>query len=135
MSSTFLTLRYWFSVRAIPFVPVVDRILPVAFAVITVAGIGMSVLSLKKSFPKPTRRAFGRLGSHLTWTGLFALLLWSFTYQGIPILSMRFFYVLWFAWFVWGFYPIYKYLFIEVPSQEKLYEERKEAEKWLPKKK
>src|SRR5262245_15924853 len=114
-----LTLQYWFSLRAIPFVPVVDRVLLVAFAVITVVGIGISVLSLKKSFPKPTRRAFGRLGSHLSWTGLTALLLWTFTYQGIPILSMRFFYILWAVWFVWGFYPIYRYLFVEVPEQEK----------------
>jgi len=130
-----LTVQYWFNIRAIPFLPVFERILLVFFAAFVIAGIASSLMQLVKSFSKETRRAFGKLGNHLTWTGLIGLLFWTFTWQGIPILSMKMFFVLWAIWFVWGFYPIYTYLFIEVPEKNAMRQEREVAEKWLPKKK
>lgn len=130
-----LTLHYWFSIRAIPFLPVVERGLLVFFGIFTVVGIGTSLFLLRGGFAKPTKRALGTFASLLTWSGLVGLLLWLFTYQGVPVLSMRFLFVPWIVWVVWGFVSIYRCLWVEVPEKQKLYEERMAREKWLPKKK
>ncbi len=130
-----LTLNYWFSIRTIPFLPVAERGLLVLFGVFTLVGISTSLFLLKKGYAKPTKRALGKFASLLTWSGLVGLLLWVFTYQGVPVFSMRFFYILWIIWIIWGFYSIYKYLWVEVPEKRKMYNERLEREKWLPKKK
>jgi len=130
-----LTLHYWFSFRAIPFVPVAERSLLALFGIFTLVGIGTTLFLLKKCYAKTTKRALGKFASLLTWSGLIGLLLWLFTYQGVPVLSMRFFYVPWAVWVVWGFVSIYRYLWVEVPRKQKEYEERMEREKWLPKKK
>lgn len=130
-----LTLNYWFSLRAIPFLPVAERGLLALFGIFTLVGIGTSLILLKKGYARPTKRALGKFASLLTWSGIVGLLLWTFTYQGVPVFSMRFFYLLWALWVVLGFYSIYRYLWIEVPAKQKIYNERLEREKWLPKKK
>lgn len=131
----FLTLEYWFNVRAIPFTPIVERALIVAFVVWTFVGIGAYLFQLKRGFSKPAKRALRKFASLLTWSGIVGLVLWVFTYQRVPVFSMRFLYLLWIGWVVIGFYSIYKYLWVEVPAKRKLHEERLEREKWLPKKK
>jgi hypothetical protein len=130
-----LTLNYWFSLRVIPFTPAAERGLLVLFGIFTIVGIGTTLFLLKRKFAKPTKRALGKFASLLSWSGLFGLLLWLFTYQGVPVLSMRIFYIPWVLWVIWGFYSIYKYLWVEVPGKQKIYDERIEREKWLPKKK
>jgi hypothetical protein len=130
-----LTLNYWFSIRAIPFLPVVERGLLVLFGAFTLVGIGASLFLLRGGLAKTTKRALGKLASLLTWSGLVGLILWVCAYQRVPVFSMRVFYVLWTAWILWGFVSIYRYLWVEVPRKQQMYQERIEREKWLPKKK
>ncbi|MBD3251842.1 hypothetical protein GF380_05340 [Candidatus Uhrbacteria bacterium] len=130
-----LTFGYWFSVRAIPFTPVMERVLLVFFGVFVVAGIASYLFLMKRGLTKITKRALSKFAGLLTWTGLVGLLLWFFTYQNVPVFSMRIFYIGWLVWVGLGFYSIYRYLWVTVPAQQKLQEERSEREKWLPKKK
>ncbi len=130
-----LTLSYWFATRPAPFAPVVSSVLLVVFAVILIGGITASIVPLKAGLSKTMKRACYRCAALLVSTGLGGLLLWVFAYQELPILSMRFFYIAWFLWIAFGLYGIYRYLWIEVPVQERMAKERQEREKWLPKRK
>ena len=131
-----LSLGYWFSIRPVPFLPGVERGLLIFFAVITVLGIiGYTTPFIKKGLSKPVKRVIGMIASAFTWGGIVGLLLWSFSYQGIPVFSMRFFYVLWLAWMLWDAYRVYQYYWIEVPQKLEMYKDRIEREKWIPKKK
>ncbi|GMU25232.1 hypothetical protein KJZ71_00925 [Patescibacteria group bacterium] len=134
MQSLF-TFSFWFNLHAVPFLPAVGRALAVLFAALIAGGVACAFAARMRQASKEWRRALGRLSSHLVWTGLIGFLLWMFNEQWVPILSMRFFFVLWFIWFLGGFYPIYRYVWVEVPEKMKLHEERLEREKWLPKKK
>jgi len=130
-----LTLSYWFGIRPAPFIPAVERALLVAFAVWMLGGIVASLLLLKRGIAKPTRVALEKAAGLLTWSGLTGLVLWGFEYERIPILSMRFFYVLLVAWIAYGVYGIVRYLRVEVPAQQRIEEEKAAREKWLPKRK
>lgn len=130
-----LTLSYWFAARPAPFASAVSSVLLVVFAVILIGGIAASVVPLKAGLSKTMKRACYRCGALFISTGIAGLLLWVFASQELPILSMRFLYIVWFVWIALGLYGIYRYLWIEIPVQERMAKERQEREKWLPKRK
>ena len=130
-----LTLSYWFSIRPVPFGPVAERALLIVFAAFVLVGVASYLVLLKRGLSKTAKRAIGKFANLLTWSGIVALILWTFSFQGVPILSMRFLYVPWLIWVLWGFYAIYRYLWVEVPEKRKMYAEFQEKQKWLPKKK
>jgi hypothetical protein len=130
-----LSFSYWFSIRPMPFLPTVERALLVAFAVWMLGGIVASLFLMKHGLGKTTRRALEKAAGLLTWSGLTGLIFWGFEYERIPVLSIRFFYVLLGVWIVLGVYDIVRYLRVEVPEQQRDQEERLAREKWLPKKK
>ncbi len=129
------TPAYWFSLSPQPFQPWAERFLLVAFGALFLAGIITWIIELKGGHSKPVKRALGRAASHLSWTGLVGLLLWAFSYEHVSLLSMRAFYLAWLAWFALGAWYIFRYVWVEIPSQEARHRERTEREKWLPKRK
>lgn len=130
-----LTLSYWFAVRPVPFQPIADRVLLAVFSVILIGGILAAILPLKAGLSKVQKRVCYRCASLGISLGIFGLLLWLFSSQELPILSMRFLFIAWIVWLAFGLYGIYRYLWIEVPVRERLAKEREEREKWLPKRK
>lgn len=130
-----LTFSYWFSVRPVPFQPVVERGLLIFFACMAIVGIAAYAIPFKRAFSKPLKRTVNRAASLLAWIGLVGLLLWAFSYEDIPVLSMRAFYLPLVIWFVWGVWGIVHYLRVTVPKNEQMYHESIESRKWLPKKK
>lgn len=128
-----LTPQYWFSLSPTPFQPWAERFLLVIFGAFVVFGILTWIFELKGRFDKPMKRALERAASLLVWSGVVGFLLWSFSYERIPILSMRFFFLLWLAWVLWGFWRIYRYVWIEIPERARRERARAEREKWLPK--
>ena len=130
-----LTLGYWFSLNPTPFAPWAERALLVIFSVFLVAGIAVVIIKRRGKYEKPTRHAFDRVASLLSWMGLVGLLLWACAYERIPMLSMRALYVAWLAWvLVWAWF-IVRYVWKEIPALEVRNRERMEREKWLPKRK
>lgn len=130
-----LSLTYWFSLRPIPFVPVIEKALIIGFAVIFALGVAGFLLLLKHGWSKTAKHIVQRFANTLTWIGLIGALLWSFTYEEIVILSMRAFYLPLIVWICWDFYWLYKYVRIEVPLKEQRILERQQQLKWLPKRK
>lgn len=132
---SFLTLSYWFSVRPIPFLPVVEKALIIGFGVLFLLGVAGFLLLLKHGLSKVTKHVIARFANTLTWVGLLGALLWSFTYEEIVILSMRIFFVPLIIWICVDVYWLYRYLRIEVPLHEQRIRERAQYFKWIPKRK
>jgi hypothetical protein len=130
-----LTLKYWFALNPTPFLPWAERTLLVLFAAFTVFGIIVWVVEMKGGWGKAVKRALDRVASLLIWSGIVGLLLWAFSYERVPILSMRAFYIPWVIWIGWGAWSIWHYLWVEVPAKEDLYREQLDRQKWLPKSK
>ncbi|HWR00182.1 MAG TPA: hypothetical protein VN397_05060 [Candidatus Methylomirabilis sp.] len=130
-----LTLPYWFTANPAPFQPWADRFLLVAFGAFVLFGVIAWIVEMKSRFGKPMKRALEKAASLLAWSGVVGLLLWAFSYERIPVLSMRFFYLLWLGWVLWGLWRIYRYVWVEIPALEQRSRERAEREKWLPRRK
>ncbi|MFA5129659.1 MAG: hypothetical protein WC477_01920 [Patescibacteria group bacterium] len=129
-----LTFSYWFSLSPQPFQPIVERVLLAVFAVMAIAGIACYLVPLKRGMDKGIKRALLRLGALLTWSGILALCLWFFSWQAIPMLSMRALYLPIAVWIVWGIVLIARSVWVDLPAQRKAEAERMERERWLPKK-
>ncbi|OGL74425.1 hypothetical protein A3E39_00825 [Candidatus Uhrbacteria bacterium RIFCSPHIGHO2_12_FULL_60_25] len=130
-----LTPQYWFTVSPVPFQPWAERFILVAFVACVLFGMIAWIIELKGRFSKPMKRAYERVASLLFWSGVAGLFLWGFSYERIPVLSMRFFYLFWLAWVLWGLWRVYTYVWVEIPAQERRNRERTEREKWLPRRK
>jgi hypothetical protein len=115
--------------------PGVQRALMIAFAGLFVAGLVVWIIEMRSHMSKWTKRAMGKAAAHLGWTGIVGLLLWMFTYERLPVLSMRFFYILWAVWFVLGAVFVVRFVWVKIPELEARNKERMEREKWLPKSK
>lgn len=133
--SSFLSLSYWFSVRPIPFQPLIEKGLIIGFGLIFLLGIGGFLLLLKHGKTKTSKRIIQRFANTFVWIGILGALLWSFTYEGVLILSMRVFFVPLVAWFCWDLYWLYRFLHVEIPRREEMMRERELRNKWLPKRK
>jgi hypothetical protein len=132
---SFFSLSYWFSVRPIPFVPLVEKLLVIGFGVLFLLSLIGFGLLLKHGWSKYTKTIIRRFANSWFWISLFGALLWSFTYEGVVILSMRIFYIPLLIWFLWDFYWAFNYLRVDVPKWEQNIREREQKMKWLPKRK
>jgi hypothetical protein len=133
--SSLLSLSYWFNVHPIPFQPIAEKGLIIGFGVIFLLGIGGYLLLLKHGKTKTLKEIIQRFSNTFTWIGILGALLWSFTYEGIVIFSMRIFFVPLLVWFCFDLYWLYKFLRVEVPRREEMMREREFQNKWLPKRK
>ncbi len=98
-------------------------------------GLILKMYGVKSGLEKYRKRAVQKAGSLLLTMGLAGLLFYLFTYERLPILSMRIWLVVWLAGVVLWIWSIYQFIKIEIPRVEALRQEREKLEKWLPKKK
>lgn len=127
---------YWFNITAMPFMPIIDKLLLIVLYGLLIAGIGFTVYAkYGKKMEKYLKRLLKRYASALTTAGAIGLLLYAFTWQRVPVLSMRFFFVLWFVLFAYWIWTIVRFQIKELPARRKMREEQMAREKWLPKKK
>lgn len=129
----FLKPSYWLAMSPPPMVPVVDRVLLVLFAAMVVASVALKVFTLRKGFEKMYRKAMVRTAHAMFWLGLFGLYLSAMNYERVPILSSRFWYVIWAVLFGVAAYRISKYVVKDIPAIRAKEMEREQAGKWLPK--
>jgi amino acid transporter len=130
-----LTLGYWFTPTPPPFLHLVDTALLVTFSVFILVGIAAQVLRSRMGMDKLMRRAVGRTGGALISTGLVGLILYSFSYERVPFLSMRILFLAWAVWFVWTAVRLYRHVMTEIPTVRAEQAARNQFNKWLPKKK
>ena len=125
---------FWFNMSMVPFMPWLERSLPIFLAALAAAGVGMLLFSkLGKGLEKTNRRFWRQSGTAALLSGLTGLLLLFFHWQRVPVLTMR---ILWVVWGVgygyWGF-AIWKEHFKILPAERAKAAERAAYEKWLPK--
>jgi len=131
-----LKFSYWFNFTAIPFLPLVDKVLLVFLYGVLIAGIGCWVYAkFGKKLEKDRKKLLRRYANLLTTAGFIGLLLYAFTWQRIPFLSMRFLFVLWVLLFGYWLWTIVRFQWKELPLKRQLRKEQAERNKWLPKKK
>ncbi|MCI0479117.1 hypothetical protein L0Y59_01085 [Candidatus Uhrbacteria bacterium] len=123
---------YWFTTVPPPLSPVADRVAFVLFAVFLVAGIVMRVVATRRGWEKMVRRLLIRSGGRLMTLGAFGLLLYALNYERVPVLSARFWFLLWAALLAWYAWKTYRYVRVEIPDVKRRREERERTEKWLP---
>lgn len=130
-----LTLKFWFSLYPPALTPWATRILLVIFVAIFLVGVIAKIYSIKTKLEKWNRRAIDKSASLLLSMGVFGLLLFIFTYEQIPVLSMRAGYILWLVIVAIWAYFLYNFIAVEIPKQRALKQEREQVDKWLPKSK
>lgn len=127
------TLSFWFSLYPPALTPWAIRVMLVVFTALLIVGIAGKIYSIKTKLEKWTRRAVDKASSMLITMGVLGLLLFLFSYQQIPVLSMRLGYIIWLIILGIWIYFLYKFIYIEIPKQRKLKESREHTDKWLPK--
>lgn len=113
--------------------PVVEQVLLVVFAVFVIASIVLKLFTLRKGIEKMYRRAMVRIAHAMFWLGLFGLFLSAVNYESTPVLSARFWYLIWAALFGVAAYRISKYILKDIPAVQAKEMEREQTNKWLPK--
>ncbi len=89
----------------------------------------------KKELLAPEKRLLSKTESMFLTMG-FAGIAWTFfAYEGLPIISARFWMIVWLVSFVLWAYIIAHYALVEVPPLLRDYREKEKREKYLPKKK
>jgi len=126
-------LRYWFAIRSEPFNSWAGWIVLGVTAALAVAGIGFRLWMRGRTIEKLTRRVYRRISALLISAGLTGLLLDWFTGQRVPVLGMRFFFLIWlFSHGLWGYF-IWRHAVKELPALRAKWAEQQAYEKWLPK--
>lgn len=115
------------------FIPWVGMTFLVVFTVMAIVGIVAKIYGVKAGLDKFVRRAVERAGNLLLTMGLVGLLICFFTFEHVPILSMRLWLLVWLlsalAW-VWS---IARYVRVDIPAKRELMAERERLNKWIPK--
>lgn len=129
------SLSFWLNPNPPQFLLWTDRFLLVLVVACTVVGIVTAVIRSRPGFDKWMRRGLSKIAALMITMGLAGLLLYAFSYERIPYLSMR---VWWIAWLlivaVWVWF-VARYFRIDIPAARKQRIEREQFEKWLPKNK
>ena len=129
----FYDLMFWFDTRPVSFTPWANALLLWGMLAVLLAGIGVRVWLKKQTMDKMARRVYRRLSALLITAGLIGLLLYWLTWAAVPVLSMRFFYLVWlFSFALWGYF-IWRYAAHELPALQAKWAEKEAYEKWLPK--
>lgn len=129
------TFDFWFSTNPLPFSLWAERIILVLTVALTVLAIIGLVFAVRGGWGKRERRVLQDSSWNLLWIGLVGLLLYGFSYERIPVLSMRAFWVAWLAWLVWAVWSSWKKMMVDLPLEQQRNDERERLAKWMPKKK
>lgn len=124
---------FWFNPGFVPFTPWADKLILLVMLLLLVAGIGVYLYVLQAALEKDMRRAWRRISALLVWAGFCGLFLYVMNWQHIPVLSMRFFYVVWLGSFGWWAWTIIRHVTKILPKQRAEHAARQAYEKWLPK--
>lgn len=127
-----LTLTYWFQLQPPAMIPWIGTLLLVVFILFVITGVLAKVLFAGRMGDKLVRRAVERGGTVLLTMGIWGAYMSFVSYERIPLLSMRIWYIVWLAVSIWWGWTIYRYLKVEVPAKRAMQIERDRLNKWLP---
>jgi len=127
-----LSFSYWFG-GALPFLPLVSRSIIILMSGLILVGVAIAIyLKFQKGMSKPIRRVWKRVATLCATMGAVGLVLYWFYYEGIPVLSMRFWYLVWIGIVGWWKYDIW-IEYRRTLKSKVIDKDRASYEKWLPK--
>lgn len=104
-----------------------------ALALLPFLGWGLIRVHDQKTTDKLLRRVWRNVQTCLISFGSTGFLLLFLAWQRIPFLSLRVFWLIWFAAHAGWLYALYTKAMREIPAIQKARAERASYEKWLPK--
>jgi len=126
--SNLLSLKFWLMSRPGPLLPVYNKILVIIILALAAAGAIFWFLSKKRGAYGKILAKLGALS--LTNAAVGAIILF-FTYETIPVLSSRFWFIVWGAEMaIWLFFVVREAR--KIPEKIKKIEEEKKYKKYLP---
>lgn len=128
-----LTLGFWFNPIALPFLPLVGRIILVLMALSVVIGLACWAVARYGTTEREMKRFLRRMSALSLWAGIVGFVLYALNWQGVPVLSMRIFWLAWLGAFGYWKYVIMRDYVVEMPKRKAAQAERSAYEKWLPK--
>ena len=129
-------LHFWFQIRPLPMSKGFTIAFTVFFLLMITAKAGLRIYTsrMKRVLTKADKKLFDLIQSMLVTMGFLGIL-WTFcAYEGIPILSARFWLILWLAGLLVWVYFIMRYYVLEYTDFKIKRAERERLEKYLPKK-
>ena len=109
--------------------------LAVIFAGMLVASIVVRRMKVPQAVDRHQANVYRRVSGMLSTMGLLGLLLFFFSFQEIRLFGARFLYLVWVAGAAWWIVSIARYARREVPEARAREIERRERDKYLPKRK
>ena len=130
--SLLFSASFWFSFGWNPLQPTTALVMVVFFGIFTAAGIALWIVPAKRAqVDKPLCRALSRGGNVLVTTGILGILFTFFSYEQVPFLSARLWFLLiallflgWGGWIVWRAH-------ILVPAEREAARVKEKFEKYL----
>ena len=98
-----LSLSFWFQLQPPMFLGWIGTVLLIVFSLMAVIGLAVKIYGAKSSLEKYRKRAVQKAGSLLLTMGLAGLMFYFFTYERLPILSMRIWLMC--GWAFWFYGP------------------------------
>ena len=129
-----LTLNFWFDRTPPPIGDLFQQIFFYGFGGMVALSLIITVLVRKKKKTDPwVAKGFQKVSSWCLTMGIAGLALFFFSFEQVPFLSMRFWYLIWLiialAWLVW----IIRFFVRVIPTEKSKINQKKELEKYIPK--
>lgn len=133
--TSLLSPRYWLDLTPTPLTGLTEKILLCFFLVVFVVGLFFRLTEQRKRFDRFKSRAWQRLGRVGLTMSVFGLLILFFGFEQVRLLGARFWYPLWLIGvLVWLFF-IWRDYYQVAPRERRLEEQRRQREKYLPRRK
>ncbi len=130
-----LNFQFWFDRTPAPLEASSSRLLFGTFAVMLILGAIIRMVATRRTEDRYVTATFNRVGQMAVTMGMIGLVLFFFTYQEIPFLGSRFWYLFWGVGLIAWITSIVYYIKKIVPEKKKQEAELLERSKYLPGKK
>ena len=131
MNSLF-TLSFWFQRIPPELTPFFEKGFFGLFVLLLIGGAVVRIIANHKQREQYVEAIFGRIGNMILTMGILGLLWFFFTYEQIPLLGARFWFLIWLAsllaWVAW----ILIFAYRKVPELRQADHDRKERMKYFP---
>jgi hypothetical protein len=132
--AAFLDYRYWLNPHPVPLGSSLVGAIFAFFGWFIIATVALRVVAYSLRLKDALKAdVFTRFASLLSWTGIIGLVLLFFSYEQIPLLGMRLWFLALFLAFVVWLLRIALYVVRDYPKLRQTQTERARFEKYLPK--
>ena len=128
-----MTVGYWFSKTGAPFVGWVAIVVAILIILIFAEGLVVKYIGYRSRRNPPLYRVLSRWGRAALWIGVIGAVLYGFTYEQIPYVSARFWWLLLIAGTLWWKIAILKDIGTRYKVEKSALSEKQAREKYLPK--